>query len=65
MIERYAVEAGVEGNDFSEGRGERIYIYMYKEINRLNLWKPSFIQREPPYMQGYDYRIYLGYIKPG
>ena len=28
----------------------------------LNLWKPGFIQREPPYMQGYHYRIYLGYI---
>ena len=29
IIERYVVEAGVEGNDFSEGRGERINIDLY------------------------------------
>ena len=42
-----------------------IFKYIYNEIDRENLWKPGFIQQEPPYMQGYDYRIYSGYIKPG
>ena len=34
MIERYALEAGMEGHVFSEGRGERIYIFisMYYEM---------------------------------
>ena len=65
IIERYAVEAGVEGHFFSKGRWvEKIYLYIYEEIDRYNLWKPGFIHQEPPFMQGYDYNIYLGYIKP-
>ena len=66
LIERYAVEARVWGHVFLKGSGvANIFIYMYKEIDRYNLWKPGFIQRETPYMQGYNYRIYYGYIKPG
>ena len=36
IIEKYAVEAGVEGHVFSEAEGgENIYIYIYKEIKSM------------------------------
>ena len=37
LIERYAMEAGVEGYLFLKGMGvENIYIYMYKEISKAS-----------------------------
>ena len=36
-------------------KGEGGSEYIYKEIE--NLWKPSFIQQEPPYMQSWKLEI--------